>query len=77
MTQDLFDTDLTDASVVMLFLWPEVNLRLQPKLVAELRPGTRVVSHWHDMGDWNPDKRVDVLVDGQERPIFVWQIRAP
>jgi SAM-dependent methyltransferase len=76
LTQDLFETDLADASVVMLFLWPEVNLRLKPKLLAELRPGTRIVSHWHDMGDWKPDKRVDVVADEQERPIFVWVVPA-
>src|SRR5688500_2416373 len=48
VTADLFESDLSDATVVMLFLWPEVNLRLRPKLQRELRPGTRVVSHWHD-----------------------------
>ena len=53
---DLFETDVRPASVVMLYLWPEVNLRLRPKLLAELRPGTRVVSHAHDMGDWRPQR---------------------
>jgi ribosomal protein L11 methylase PrmA len=53
---DLFEADVAPASVVMLYLWPEVNLRLRPKLLAELRPGTRVVSHAHDMGDWRPQR---------------------
>jgi len=74
VTQDLFETELKDASVVMLFLWPEVNLRLRPKLRAELRPGSRIVSHWHDMGDWKPDARVEVVADQRERPIFAWVI---
>jgi hypothetical protein len=57
---DLFETNLRPATVVMLYLWPKVNLRLRPKLLAELRPGTRVVSHAHDMGDWEPLRTVVV-----------------
>ena len=53
---DLFEANVAPASVVMLYLWPEVNLRLRPKLRAELRPGTRIVSHAHDMGDWAPQR---------------------
>ncbi len=53
---DLFEADVAPATVVMLYLWPEVNLRLRPKLRAELRPGTRIVSHAHDMGDWAPQR---------------------
>jgi SAM-dependent methyltransferase len=53
--QNLFDTDISDATVVMLYLWPEVNLRLRPRLLRELKPGTRIVSHSHTMGDWEAD----------------------
>ena len=53
--QNLFDTDITGATVVMLYLWPEVNLRLRPKLLRELKSGTRIVSHSHTMGDWEAD----------------------
>jgi SAM-dependent methyltransferase len=53
--QDLFQTDLSPATVVTMYLLPEVNLQLRPKLLA-LRPGTRVVSHDWDMGDWRPDR---------------------
>ena len=74
VTQDLFDSDLHEASVVTLFLWPRVNLRLRPKLLAELRSGARVVSHMHDMGDWPPDGQVDVLVEGRPRNIYLWKI---
>ena len=74
LTQDLFQTDIRDATVVMLFLWPEVNLALRPKLLRELKPGTRVVSHWHDMGDWRPQETVRVSSAGRERPIYLWTI---
>lgn len=57
---DLFDADVRDASVVMLYLWPHVNLRLRPRLLEQLRPGARVVSHSHDMGDWRPTRTVKV-----------------
>ncbi len=52
--KNLFDIDLSEATVVALFLWPEAMRRLRPKLEAELRPGTRVVSHWHEMPGWRP-----------------------
>ena len=68
--QDLFETDLKQASVVTLYLLPEVNLRLRPKLWRELKPGTRVVSHSFDMGDWKPEKTVQV----EERTIYYWVI---
>jgi SAM-dependent methyltransferase len=61
LQQDLFKTDFRDGTVVMLYLWPEVNLRLRPKLFTDLKPGTRVVSHSHTMGDWKPDRTSEVL----------------
>ena len=73
-TQDLFETDLKDATVVMLFLWPEVNLRLRPKLLRDLRPGTRIVSHWHDMGDWKPDKEITAWGSQRARPVYLWTV---
>ena len=60
--QDLFETDIREATVVTLYLWPEINRRLRPKLLSDLKPGTRVVSHNHDMGDWKPLKTVRVRV---------------
>jgi SAM-dependent methyltransferase len=53
--QDFFKTDISKATVVTLYLYPELNLRLRPKLFRELRPGTRIVSHEFDMDDWKPD----------------------
>lgn len=68
--QDLFETDLSDATVVTLYLLPEVNLRLRPKLLEELEPGTRIVSHAFDMGDWEPEQVVEV--DG--RTVYYWVV---
>jgi SAM-dependent methyltransferase len=76
VNQDLFATDLADATLVMLFLSPEFNLKLRPKLQRELKPGARVVSHWHDMGDWQPQKVVRVASEGRERSIYLWTIPA-
>lgn len=56
---NLFDVDLSDASVVTLYLLPDVNLKLKPKLL-KLKPGTRIVSHAFDMGDWKPEKTIRV-----------------
>lgn len=55
-TGDLFETDLSAADVVTMYLLPEVNLRLCPRLLAQLKPGARIVSHAFDMGDWRPDE---------------------
>ncbi|QLC25929.1 methyltransferase domain-containing protein [Parasphingopyxis algicola] len=56
--EDLFETPIADADVVAMFLLPEVNLRLRPRILAEMRPGARVVSHAFDMGAWQPDDEV-------------------
>jgi precorrin-6B methylase 2 len=58
--QDLFKTDLQEATVVTLYLLPDVNLKLRPKLLKELKPGTRIVSHSFDMGDWKPVRTMQV-----------------
>jgi hypothetical protein len=70
LQQDLFDTDISEATVVTLYLLPEVNLRLRPKLLRELKPGTRIVSHAFDMGDWQPERTEQV--DG--RTIYYWTV---
>jgi len=67
---DLFDADIKDATVVTLYLLPSINLKLRPKLLADLRPGTRVVSHAFDMGDWKPEK--EDQVDG--RTVYFWTV---
>lgn len=76
--QDLFATDLRPASVVTLYLLPNLNLELRPKLFEQLRPGTRVVSHAFHMGDWTPDTVVAVRVNqGVGRAmVYAWTIPA-
>ncbi|MCU0551059.1 MAG: class I SAM-dependent methyltransferase [Leptolyngbya sp. Prado105] len=70
--QDLFQTDFSEASVVTLYLLPRINLQLRPKLISELKPGSRVVSHAFAMGDWQPDQRVTV----RDRTAYLWIIPA-
>lgn len=60
LQKNLFDVDLSDATVVTMYLLPTVNLQLRPKLFRELKPGTRIVSHDFDMADWTPDSTVQV-----------------
>ena len=71
---DLFESDLADATVVTLFLSPELNRKLRPKLVRELRPGTRVISYVHDMDDWKPDGQRRVQGAYGPRSLFLWVI---
>jgi len=73
--EDLFRTDLSQATVVTLYLLPELNLRLRPRLLARLRPGARVVSHVYDMGDWKPDK--EAPAKGSRRyKVYCWTVPA-
>ncbi|MDX3906855.1 MAG: class I SAM-dependent methyltransferase [Pigmentiphaga sp.] len=71
--QDLFDTDLSAATVLTMYLFPEINMRLRPRLLETLAPGTRIVSHAFHMEDWIPDRH-DVV---QGRDIFQWIVPAP
>ena len=74
---DIFDADLRDATVVTLYLLPEINLKLKPKLLAELRPGTRLVSHNYDMGaDWLPEKSRRLSFDGTDHTVYFWRVPA-
>jgi len=70
-TEDLFGVDLGDATVVMLFLSPDFNRKLRSRLQA-LNPGTRIVSHWHDMGDWQPKKSMHVSEGRRDHPVYLW-----
>jgi SAM-dependent methyltransferase len=70
--QDLFQTPLQDADVLTLYLTPEVNLRLRPRILSQMRPGTRVVSNAFDMGDWRYDQRLRVGTTN----IFLWVVPA-
>ncbi len=68
--KNLFEADVHEATLVTLYLLPDVNRRLRPILLRQLKPGTRIVSHAFDMGEWQPDQKIDV--DG--RIIFLWRV---
>jgi SAM-dependent methyltransferase len=71
--QDLFAADFRDATVVTLYLLPEVNLALRPRLLGELAPGTRIVSHSHDMADWTPHESREVADEtGRVHRVHLW-----
>jgi precorrin-6B methylase 2 len=68
--EDLFETDFSEASVVTLYLLSSLNEKLRPRLQAELKPGTRIVSHAFLMGDWPPEKTVQV----GNNTIYLWTV---
>jgi ribosomal protein L11 methylase PrmA len=68
--QNLFEANFAEATVVTLYLLPDLNLKLRPQLLAQLKPGTRVVSHQFDMGDWRPDKTLET----NGRTVYLWVI---
>lgn len=68
--QDLFETDLTQADVITMYLLTRINMKLRPQLM-KLKPGTRIVSHSFSMGDWKPDKTV--RIDG--RDVYLWIVK--
>ena len=70
--ENLFEADLSQATILTLYLLPSVNLKLRPKILEELKPGTRVVSHDWDMGDWTPDRTVDL----GNKTIHMWVVPA-
>ena len=74
LNHDLFETEIGEATVVTLFLWPSVNERLRPKLRRELKRGTRVVSYVHSIGDWRPQETVNVESERGPRKLFLWII---
>ncbi|MGH7368932.1 MAG: SAM-dependent methyltransferase [Candidatus Rokuibacteriota bacterium] len=72
--QDLFRADLRPATVVTLYLSPDLNRRLRPKLLSELRPGARIVSHAFDMGDWAPARTVEVSSHEGTHTLYLWVV---
>ncbi len=71
LNQDLFATDISQATVVTLYLLPELNVRLRPQLFKQLKPGTRIVSHDFDMGEWKPERTVQTK---EGSTIYLWTI---
>jgi len=75
--EDAMKTDLKGVTVVTLFLSPDLNLALQPKLERELPAGTRVVSHWHSMGDWPPEREIKIDAAGRTSRVYLFRTRGP
>ena len=73
---DMFRTDISEATIVTLYLSRKLNLLLRPKLLRELRPGTRIISHDFDMGDWTPEQKVRVPWYKGYRTVYVWTVPA-
>ena len=71
--QDILTVDVSPASVVTMYLLPDVNLKLRPTLLKQLKPGSPVVSHDFDMGDWKPEKTIQV---GDSATLYLWRIPA-
>ena len=69
---NLFETKISDADVMMMYLLSSINLKLRPRILDELKPGSRIVSHAFDMGDWKPQKTVQV----DSRTIYFWVVPA-
>ena len=70
---DIFMADFREATVITLYLLPELNVKLRPRLLAELKPGTRIVSHQFDMGDWRPEKKLET----NGRVVYFWTVPDP
>lgn len=71
---DLFKQDFSEATVLTLYLLPDVNMKLRPKIL-EMKPGTRVVSHNYDMGDWKPEKSKTMKTpDGETHYVYFWRV---
>lgn len=76
LNQDLFQSNFRDATVVTLYLLPELNVKLRPQLFSQLKPGTRIVSHDFDMGEWKPEQTAKVDVAGRTHTIYFWTVPA-
>ncbi|MDX1618124.1 MAG: 50S ribosomal protein L11 methyltransferase [Balneolaceae bacterium] len=77
LRKNIFDTDISQASVITMYLLSSVNLKLRPTILKTLRPGTRVVSHSFDMGDWRPDGSFDVESSmGRGHDVYLWVVPA-
>lgn len=72
--QDLFQTDISDATVVTLYLLPDINVKLRPQLFQQLKPGTRIVSHDFDMGEWKPERVVQVQGPNRQHTVYYWVV---
>jgi len=71
---DIFEANIRDATVITMYLLPDVNMRLRPKLLSDLKPGTRIVSHNYDLGDWKPARTETMLVGSTQHTVYFWVV---
>ena len=71
--EDLFKANFSEATVVTLYLLPDLNVKLRPRLWAELKPGTRIVSHQFEMGNWKPERKIEM----NGRIVYLWTVPQP
>lgn len=75
--QDLYESTFVDATVVILYLLPHLNLKLKPRLLSQLQPGARIISHDFDMGDWQPEATIRIPIEADETAtLYRWTIPA-
>jgi predicted O-methyltransferase YrrM len=74
LQQDLLQTDISEATVITLYLLPDINLKLRPELFRQLKPGTRIVSHDFDMGEWKPERVVQVQGPVRQHTLYYWVV---
>lgn len=71
--QNLFESDFSEATVIFLYLLPHLNLKLVPQLFCQLKPGTRIVSHDFDIGNWKPDRTIQMISsEDEESTLYYW-----
>lgn len=71
---NLFESNVENADVVLLYLLPHLNLRLRPRLLQQLRPGARIVSHQFDMGDWAPELTLRLEPSEEDSVLYLWKV---
>jgi tRNA G37 N-methylase Trm5 len=71
---DIFDADIRAATVVTMYLLPDINMKLRPKLLSDLKPGTRIVSHNYDLGDWTPKSHKSLEVNSTRHDVYFWVV---
>ncbi len=73
--QNLYTTNFQEATIVILYLLPHLNLKLRPQLLTQLKPGTRIISHDFDMGDWPPETTLQIPIEADETAtLYLWTI---
>ncbi|NEQ98539.1 MAG: class I SAM-dependent methyltransferase [Cyanothece sp. SIO2G6] len=74
--ENLYGADFSEATIVILYLLPHLNVKLRPRLWQQLQPGTRIISHQFDMGDWVPDQKQVLLNSEEESTLYQWIVQA-